>query len=112
MLKKSLESLKMSIKHSVFTPYGAIDGTSLTGSYQTVLTPGNDLCSIYLLSSCDKPIIVSLDGGVTDHFKLDNDGLVFDGRTNSKHIRNPVIKAKHAGVVPTTGSIRVTGVFA
>lgn len=91
---------------------GKILGTALTGSYQTVFTAAANLALLYLINSCNQPIMVSLDTGVTDHFELDiGESVTIDLGSNNKHYASGgVIQAKHAGVVPTSGSIRVSAV--
>ncbi len=91
---------------------GKIAGTSLTGSYATLLDPSSDLRIIYLMNSCDQTILVSLDGGSTDTFELEPAESVSIDLTSSRmKFSNAVnISAKHAGVVPTAGTIRATGI--
>lgn len=99
------------IANIAYQAKGKIAGTALTGSYATVLNPTSDLRIIYLLNSCNQSIFVSLDGGTTDTFELDpGESTSIDLATNGRKFDNTInISAKHNGVVPTTGSIRVTG---
>ena len=91
---------------------GKIAGTALTGSYATVLDPSSDLRAIWIFNSCNQTIMVSLDGGTTDTFELEpGESTSFDLAANGMKFSNAVnISAKHAGVVPTGGSVRVTGI--
>lgn len=91
---------------------GKIAGTSLTGSYQTVLNPTSDLLVIYVINSCDNTILVSLDGGTTDTFELEaGESVTVDLAANNLKFDNTVnISAKHNGAAPTSGSVRVSGI--
>ena len=97
-----------------------ISGASLTASYAD-LSPAisvNAVNEFQMFNSCDQAILVSLNNGTTDHFELDPyesatvsfiGGALFlapsvDGSTPYTF----QLKAKHAGVTPTAGSLRVT----
>lgn len=95
-------------KHATIPAYGELQGTALTGSYQIVISPDDDVLILFIFNSCNQPIIVSLDNGVTDQLKLDAECLTIDLRASSRSLGKPIVKAKHAGVVPTSGSLRVT----
>ena len=95
-------------KHVVIPAYGRIDGTAITGSYQTVITATNDCYSIQVFNTCDNPIILSMDGGTTEHYELDGEGFHIDGRANDFQFGKPTIQVKHAGSAPTQGSLRIT----
>lgn len=103
--------LKQSYKNKRVGTLGArqrIDGTSLTASYQQVFTSSIEVYILFLFNSCDTPILVSLDGGTTDHFEFDSDQIVIDLRYNDLGIENIDVQVKHSGAVPTAGSFRVT----
>jgi hypothetical protein len=91
---------------------GKIAGSSLTGSYATLLNPTSDLRIIQIFNSCNQTILVSLDGGTTDTFELEaGESTSVDLATNGMKFDNAVnISAKHGGVAPTAGSVRVTGI--
>jgi hypothetical protein len=96
-------------KHAEFQAYGEIEGTALTGSYQQVITGNDDVFIIFVFNSCDDTVILSFDGGITDHFKLDKrESFDIDLRTSTLLIGRPTIMAKHDGSVPSSGSIRIT----
>lgn len=101
-----------STKHVVIPAYGKIVGATLTGVYQTVYTAADDLVIIFIFNTCNQPIIVSLDGGVTNHFELDQEGFDIDLRAATYLLGKPTVSVKHAGVAPTSGSVRVTGIEA
>lgn len=95
-----------------YTAKGKIAGASLTGSYATLLDPSTDLRIVQLFNSCNQTIFVSLDSGSTDTFELEPaESTSIDLTSNRLKFSNAVnISAKHAGVVPTAGSIRCTGI--
>lgn len=102
----------MAVKRARIPSYGRIVGSSLTGSYQSIKAFDDNLMILILLSGCDKDIIVSLDGGTTDHLFLEaNERIVLDFSAGSTRLVTPNIMAKHAGAAPTSGSVRVTGVI-
>lgn len=98
------------IKHAVIPERGKIIGASLTGSYQTILAPDDDLRAIFVFNSCNQPILLSLDGGITDHYELDGEGFDVDFRALGLALEKPTISARHMGQVPSSGSIRVTAI--
>lgn len=98
----------MSIKHAEFQPYGKINGTSITGTYQTVLTLSGDADIFFIFNSCDKELIVSVPGTPDAFYLPPTRSLTFDARTNKKRIKAGTFEVKHAGVAPTTGIFSVT----
>ena len=95
-----------------YTAKGKITGSSLTGTYATLLNPTSDLRVLAFFNSCDNTILVSLDGGTTDSLELEaGESVTLDLAANGLKFDNAVnISAKHAGAAPTNGTIRVTGV--
>jgi hypothetical protein len=91
---------------------GKIAGSSLTGSYATLLDPTADLRILAFLNSCNDTILVSLDGGTTDSLELEaGESITLDLGQNGLKFSSAVnISAKHNGAAPTAGSIRVTGI--
>lgn len=98
------------IRHSIMFARSAIAGTALTGAYQQIVAFADDLRLLMVFNSCDKPIFVSLDGGVTNHFEIETECFTIDFRALDMALRKPTISAKHSGVVPTSGSLRISGV--
>jgi len=92
---------------------GKIVGAALTGTYATLLTAGGDLRIIQLFNSCDQPILISLDGGTTGHFELDaQEQFSLDLAAAQRHVATGVvISAKHDGVAPASGSVRVSVIY-
>lgn len=92
---------------------GNIAGTSLTGSFATVITTGGILKNVTLRNSCDKAVVVSLDGGSTTAYILDSgDYISVDLKSLGLKIATSVaLQAKHNGSTPTSGSIRINGVY-
>lgn len=97
---------------ATFPARGKISGTALTGTYANIFTAASDLRVLFVYNTCDQPILVSLDAGVTDHFEFDaREGTAIDFTQNGRHLANTTdIRVKHAGVVPTDGSIRISAV--
>lgn len=52
-------------KHS-----GSLAGTALTGSFQTLLNPGEPIHLLWVQNFTNGDVVVSLDGGVTEDFTL------------------------------------------
>ncbi len=95
-----------------YTAKGNIAGTALTGSYATLLDATTDLLILHFFNSCNTTILVSMDGGTTDSFELEaGESFSLDlGSNGMKHSNAVNISAKHAGAVPTAGTIRCSGV--
>jgi len=98
------------IKHANIPARIKIAGTAITATYQTVGIFDDDLRCVFVFNSCDAPIIISLDGGITDHFELDQEGFDIDLRALSLALEKPTISVKYVSAAPTTGSLRVTGI--
>lgn len=100
------------LSNLAYTASGKIAGTSLTGSYATLLDPSSDIRILNLFNSCNATIFVSLDGGSTDSMELEvGESVSLDLGANGLKFANAVnISAKHAGAVPTAGTIRASGI--
>jgi hypothetical protein len=100
----------MAIKHVEFDDFGFLLGTSLTGSYQTLLSLSDDADVLAIFNTCDNPITLQVPSKLsTKEIRLPaRASTVFDFRTNSKRMAKGIIKVKHSGVAPTTGEISVT----
>ena len=99
----------MNVKHAIIGTYGEVEGTSMTPSYQTVASADDDVSHVFVFNNTNKPIILSFDGGTTDHFKLIGETFAWDVVSNRKILRAPVVvQVKHAGTAPTSGSLRIT----
>lgn len=91
---------------AVIPAFGEVVGTSITGSYQTLIAPGGDARLVLLINTCDQDIIISFDAGTTDHVKLlANVSVALDLAVNGMVINEADYEVKHAGAAPTTGSI-------
>lgn len=95
---------------ATFQSAGAINGSALTGSYQTVLTLTADAVCLAILNTCNNTIFVSLDGGTSDTLKLESgESLTLDFGTNGRKVSSgALIQAKHAGAAPASGTLRVS----
>lgn len=97
------------IKHAEIPARGKLDCSSVTASYAEVSTFDDDLRLLFVFNTLNQPVIVSLDGGVTDHFELDEEGFDIDLRAGSMALAKPTVSVKAVSTLPTDGSIRVTG---
>lgn len=98
------------IKHANIPARIKIAGTSITTSYQEVGVFDDDLRCVFVFNSCNTPIVVSFDGGLTDHFELDQEGFDIDLRALSLALEKPTISVKAVSTLPSSGSLRVTGI--
>jgi hypothetical protein len=89
---------------------GATACTALTGSYATISTPAFNVCILQIFNSCDQTIVISIDGGTTAFLQLEaREATSIDWCTNGLFITSgTAIKAKHNGVVPTLGNLRIS----
>jgi len=86
---------------------GKIAGTSLTGSYATLLSMGAAARHLSIFNSCDQTVLVSFNAGSTDTLELDaGEYFSCDYASLGLQVGSSTIQAKHNGVVPTSGSIR------
>lgn len=100
----------MSIKHISFDPYGYVAGTSITGSYQTVLSLSDDSDFLFIFNTCDTALIMRVPSYTsTAEIRLPaGANFSLDCRTNSKRLAKGNIEIKYAGAAPTTGEFCVT----
>jgi hypothetical protein len=101
----------MGKKPAIFDAYREIEGTSLSTTYANVgSTLASDAHIIHVFNTCDATVILSFDGGTTDHYKLDaNEAFTLDLKTSQTVMAKGIqIQAKDAGSTPTAGSIRIT----
>jgi hypothetical protein len=103
----------MSKKHAVIPLYGELAFSGITGSYATLLTPLNDPMVVMFFNSLDKAIIISLNAGITDQFKIPaSQSFVLDLRANDILVEaGKAFMVKHAGSAPTSGFISCTVVY-
>jgi len=92
---------------------GSILYSSLTTSYQTVITTGGILKNISARNNTNGIVQVSFNGGSTVSYTLDSgDQVLLDLASNGGSIASGVnIQAKYSGSAPTSGSIRVNGYY-
>lgn len=94
------------IKSADFAPRSELDYTLVVGTFVELMSaiPGTKYVEVF--NTTDRPLIVSFDGGTTEHqylgaaegrtYELARDGLTQDAS----------IHVKHAGVAPTVGAVR------
>lgn len=97
-------------QHAKIPAYAKIDGTALTSSYQSIVSFVDDVFLLYVFCTCNQPVVISLDGGVTDQFELCQESVTIDVRANDVGLANPNIQAKALSAVPTSGNIRITAI--
>lgn len=92
---------------------GAIAFGSLTTSFATVITTGGALKNVSLRNNTNAVVVVSLDGGSTTSYTLDaGDALSLDLKSLGRAIpTSTALQAKYSGSAPTSGSIRINGVY-
>lgn len=88
---------------------GRIAGASVTGSYANLLAnvQGSGII-LYIFSTCDAELVISLDGGTTDWCYIPStvspSPIILPlGAANAQF--SGTISVKHNGAAPTTGSV-------
>ena len=94
-----------------FQPEGVLIGTALTGSYTTLISMEDKAKAVSLTSSCDKQIIITLDGGSTDTVVLDPYECRFIDLPQEVYLPAANIQAKHAGTVPNVGTVKAAIIY-
>lgn len=93
--------------------YGAINGTAISGTYQTIFTATFDLVILQIFNTVNEDTIISLDGGTTDHYKLPaGTSFVLDFTANDARLSKPIVQVKKVSATPTSGFMSVTGIHA
>jgi hypothetical protein len=91
---------------------GKILGTALTTSYASIISAANanDARIIQVFNTCDETILISLDGGSTDHYELESSEKAVSIDLGASGLQQPnlAIQVKDAGVTPSSGSVRCT----
>jgi hypothetical protein len=90
------------------TAGGRIAGTSITGSYQAVLSsvPGRGVV-MFIANSCNTEITVSLDAGTTDWLSFPPGySPTIDFGANDAEFSGTV-SVKHNGIAPASGAFSV-----
>lgn len=101
----------MSKKPAIVDAFREIEGTALSTTYANVgAVLGSDAHIVLAFNTCDDTIVLSLDGGTTDHIKLDaNEAFTLDLKTSQLVLAKGVqIQAKDLGSTPTAGSLRIS----
>lgn len=93
---------------ATFQAEGSLAFGSITGSYQTVLTPSAATKILQLRNNTNASISVSFDAGVTLNYVLDaGDQVSLDLLSNSLAMTTTAIQIKQTSGAPTSGSFRV-----
>jgi len=85
--------------------YGKIAGSSLTTSFQTVLSPGGNPKTLHVWNSTEVPVIFSFDGGTTNNLELGPyESYSEDFAANNLQLASGTIQAKLvSGSAPVNG---------
>lgn len=96
--------------NAAYQTFGSVTGSALTGTYASVITLANGAVIAHFFNSCNQSIVVSLDSGTTDSYLLEAyESFSLDLSTSGRKIANGnIVKAKHNGVTPTAGTLRVS----
>lgn len=96
------------IAEIAFQELETLDYTALSGAYTLLLTPATDARYVEVINDTDAAIIVSFDGGTTDHLRLNaQEGRTFDFLI-AKRVLIDEIHVKHGATVPLLGEVRAT----
>lgn len=98
---------------ATFQAEGSIVFGSLTSTYATAFTTAGAMKLLQLRSSLNVPVYVSLDGGVTTHYVLEQgDAINIDLRSDNMTIASgTAVQAKYTGSAPTFGTLHVNGAY-
>lgn len=104
----------MTVRHLGFDDYGSIDGTSLTTSYQDLITLTDDIDILFVFNSTTVSIILTIPSYLppktysTKQFRIPANGSVaIDCRTNSKKISKGTIQVKSVTGAAASGEVTV-----
>lgn len=92
---------------------GSMAFGSLTTNYQTIVTAGGALKNVTMRNNTNAVIVVSLNSGAADSITLDSgDAVSWDLKPMGLNIPSTTtLQAKYSGSAPTSGSIRINGVY-
>lgn len=83
---------------------------SITGSHTSLKAAGDVIKIITFLNKTNQDLVISCDGGTTDHIFLEAGAAdKYDFGANSFHETGGIF-VKHNGVAPTTGNVYCFGV--
>ena len=85
--------------------HGTIQGTSLTSSFQSVLSVTGTITEYIIANSTNYPIEVSRDGGTTSVHRLDQQGVAVS--LEGAKLIDPDFQIKHSGTLPTIGEVSI-----
>jgi len=92
---------------------GSLTSGSITGTYATVMTAGGTIKNISGRNNTNAVIEISFDNGSTTGMTLDpGDAFSFDLKPLGRQFsQNTQFQIRHNGVAPTSGSIRLNGIY-
>ena len=105
-------SVSQTTTNASFQVATQIAGTALTDTYQNVKTLSADATIVTILNTCDEPVRISFDAGVTDHQFLDV-GQSFSwefGAQRQVLASGTDIRVRRDVATPTVGRVTVSAV--
>ncbi len=105
----------MAIKHLQFDDSATIEFSSLTGTYQNLLSMSDDADVVFIYNTTNQAVLLKMPSGIVNKVLVYKDirlpataTIAIDCRTNSKRIAKAIIQVKHAGSAPTSGEVTIT----
>lgn len=84
--------------------------SSITSSFVTVFTPASNTFIIQLRNNTNMSVSVSMDGGTTVHYVLDQlDSVSLDFSSNGRVMPTTGIAIKYTSAAPTSGYVHING---
>lgn len=110
-IPSGIQAISRTVNSATFEPYGKVDGSALTTSYQDLLGMAGDAAVLRLFNSTEVPVIISLDAGSTDCEELGPyENISIDYYANDLILPADTIRVKLvSGSAPTNGgSVRAS----
>ena len=98
------------LAHAEIPAYGSLDSGAIAAAYSQIISFTYDITILHVFTDLNQPFILSLDGGVTDHYLIPAfHSFIIDFQAGRMRVPTPDVQVKHNGVAPTAGFISVTG---
>jgi len=110
-IPSGIQAISRTVNSATFEPYGKVDGSALTTSYQDLLGMAGDAAVLRLFNSTEVPVIISFDAGSTDCEELGPyENISIDYYANDLILPANTIRVKLvSGSAPTNGgSVRAS----
>lgn len=97
----------MSVKHAKFTATGFLFGSSITASYQDILSMEDDADVLIVCNSLDQPVYLLMpnESGTVDILIPANCSFSLDLMTNRKRIAKGTIRIKAYSTLPSASGL-------